>query len=450
MNNAMKSSLPELVWPPLPSGPAASLLAMLRYFDESQWWAAGRLVAHQLQQAERLVAHASISSPFFSGRLKGYAGTAPLTMERWRELPLLTRADIQDAGDSLHCRQLPPGHGDAFSTTTSGSTGQPVTTRGTGLTQFFWNVLTLRDHHWHKRLVEGTHAIIRVLDFPAEKGLDKPDWGAPFNQIYTTGSSSLMSLLVDVSKQAEWLKRVNPHYLLTYPSNLKALLEIFEHERAVLPNLQQIRTIGETLTSDVVYACRTVLNLPVVDLYSSQEVGYIAMQCPDGDCYHVQAENLLVEVLDESGKPCEPGHIGQVVVTALHNFATPLIRYAIGDYAEVGESCRCGRGLPSLRRILGRRRNLLTLPTGERFWPIFGTRGFRDISPAIRQYQVIQTAVDRIEVHLVTDVTLSTDIERQLRELVVRTIGYPFCVEFVYPGVIRMVAGKHEEFRSEI
>jgi phenylacetate-CoA ligase len=97
-----------------------------------------------------------------------------------------------------------------------------------------------------------------------------------------------------------------------------------------------------------------------------------------------------------------------------------------------------------------RRRNLLTLPTGERFWLIFGTRTFREISPAIRQYQVIQTALDRLEVRLVTDVALSADIERQLRDLVVRTVGYPFGVNLVYPAEIRMVAGKHEEFKSEI
>jgi phenylacetate-CoA ligase len=450
MNDSMKSSLPELVWPPLPSGPAASMLAMLRYLDESQWWDAGRLVKSQLRQAEALVAHARSSSPFCSDRFKGFSGSSPLSMERWRELPLLTRADIQEAGDSLHCSHLPPEHGETFTTTTSGSTGQPVTTRGTGLTRYFWNVLTLRDHCWHKRTVDGCHAIIRVFDFPAENGLEQPDWGAPFNQVYTTGTSALISLLVDVSKQAEWLLRVNPRYLLTYPSNLKALLEIFEQTGDPLSNLRQVRTIGETLTSDIADACRKVWKVPVVDMYSSQEVGYIAMQCPDGDCYHAQSENLLVEVLDEKGNPCGPGQVGQVVVTALHNFATPLIRYAIGDYAEVGEPCSCGRGLPSLRRILGRRRNLLTLPTGERFWPIFGTRTFRDISPAIRQYQVIQTALDRLEVRLVTDVALSVDIEQKLRELVVRTVGYPLGIDFTYPGEIRVAAGKHEEFRSEI
>lgn len=447
--NPLKSSLAGLTWPPLPSGPAASLLAMLRFLDESQWWASARLLEDQLRQAGTLLAHVRNSSPFFAERMKSF-GTGGLSLETWQELPLLSRADIQDAGDSLFCRNVPPEHGEVFSTTTSGSTGQPVTIRGTGLTRFFWNALTLRDHHWHRRSVEGRHAIIRVFDFPAENGLTKPDWGAPFNEVYTTGPSSLISLLVDVSKQAEWLKRENPHYLLTYPSNLKALLELFDQSGSGLPNLLQVRTIGETLSQDISGACRSVWGVPVVDLYSSQEVGYIAMQCPDGGCYHAQSESLLVEVLDESGRPCGPGQVGQVVVTALHNFATPLIRYAIGDYAEVAKPCSCGRGLLPLKRILGRRRNLLSLPNGERFWPIFGTRTFRDISPAIRQYQVVQTALDRLEVRLVTDETLTADIEMRLRKLVVRTVGYPLEVDFTYPREIRMPAGKYEEFRSEV
>ena len=39
-----------------------------------------------------------------------------------------------------------------------------------------------------------------------------------------------------------------------------------------------------------------------------------------------------------------------MVITDLHNFATPLIRYELGDYAEVGTPCPTGRGLPVLNR----------------------------------------------------------------------------------------------------
>ena len=76
-----------------------------------------------------------------------------------------------------------------------------------------------------------------------------------------------------------------------------------------------------------------------------------------------------MEVLDNHGRPCKEGETGRVVLTDLHNFTMPLIRYEIGDYAEVGPPCACGRGLPVLARILGRSRNMLTLPAGDRIWP---------------------------------------------------------------------------------
>ena len=93
------------------------------------------------------------------------------------------------------------------------------------------------------------------------------------------------------------------------------------------------------------------------------------------------AESVLVEILNDDGTPCAPGEIGRVVVTALQNFATPLIRYEVGDYAEASAPCPCGRGLPVIRRIMGRVRNLLVLPDGKKIWPAFGSRGLTEIAP---------------------------------------------------------------------
>ena len=91
--------------------------------------------------------------------------------------------------------------------------------------------------------------------------------------------------------------------------------------------------------------------MTVVDIYSCTEAGYLAFSCPEQGNLHVQAESVIVEVLDRAGKPCAPGEEGEVVVTPLLNFAMPLIRYAVGDRAVVGEPCACGRGLPTLKTV---------------------------------------------------------------------------------------------------
>jgi phenylacetate-CoA ligase len=449
MNEMQKSALPEIAWPPIPSDQAASLLALLSYLEQSQWWPGDRLLASQLRQAEILLRHARQTTAYYGAKLSGFDLSGPSDLARWMEIPLLTRSDIQSAGDALVSRQLPPSHGKVFTTQTSGSTGQPVVVHGTDLTQHFWNVLTIREHLWHRRSLDGVHAIIRVLENAPKEGRENPDWGAPFNLIWRTGPSAMLNLVTEVNLQMSWLKNLNPRYLLTHPSNLSALLELFETSGERLPALSQVRSIGETLTPEIREACKRVWDVPVIDIYSSQEAGYIALQCPDGDCYHVQSENLLVEVLDDGGMPCSPGETGQVVVTTLHNFAAPLIRYAIGDYAEVAEPCRCGRGLPVIRRIMGRRRNLITLPTGERFWPVFGIRKFREIAP-VCQYQIIQTTLERLEIRLVVEIPLTEEQEQRLQDVIRAAVGYPMKISFIYPDEIRIIAGKHEEFRSEV
>jgi phenylacetate-CoA ligase len=129
--------------------------------------------------------------------------------------------------------------------------------------------------------------------------------------------------------------------------------------------LSQVSTLSEIVDPVLRDDCAQAWGAAVCDVYSCEELGMIAIQCPEHPHYHVQSESVFVEVLNERGEACAPGETGRVVATDLHNFALPLVRYEVGDYAEVGAACPCGRGLPVLSRIMGRQRNMLTLPSGD-------------------------------------------------------------------------------------
>ena len=161
------------------------------------------------------------------------------------------------------------------------------------------------------------------------------------------------------------------------------------------------------------------------------------------------AETLIVEVLREDGAPARVGEAGQVAITDLHNHATPLIRYLVGDHAEVGPPCPCGRGLPTLARILGRTRNMIVKPDGARHWPLTGYKQFREIAPVV-QYQFVQTALDRVEVRLVAERPLTAEEETDLAEHIRWKLRHPFAVDFVYfPERLPLGPnGKFEEFLS--
>lgn len=194
---------------------------------------------------------------------------------------------------------------------------------------------------------------------------------------------------------------------------------------------------------------REVLGKPIIDNYTSGECGYMALQCPACEQYHVQSEVVFLEVLDENDRPCAPGQIGRVIVTPLHNFAMPLLRYAVGDEAEPGLPCACGRGLPVLRRIVGRTIDYLLCPSGEKRRVNF--RYSLAAITAIREYQVAQIDLDRIEVRLVTARPLTGAEEARVLAMMAGEFGDEFRIKLVYPAsIVRTQAGKLRTFISEL
>src|SRR5690349_4309783 len=120
-----------------------------------------------------------------------------------------------------------------------------------------------------------------------------------------------------------------------------------------------------------------------------------------------------MEVLDEQGNPCRPGEAGSLVLADLSNFASPLIRYDTADYAEIAGPCPCGCGLPTLTRILGRRRDIMRSPDGRRFSPRLSSIRYRDVAP-VTEYQILQREPDLLGMNLVVDRPLT---ERQEADL---------------------------------
>lgn len=176
----------------------------------------------------------------------------------------------------------------------------------------------------------------------------------------------------------------------------------------------------------------------------------MALQCPTGHHYHVQSESVILEVLDDSGRPCLPGETGRVVVTTLQNYAMPLIRYESGDYAEVGSSCSCGRKLPVLTRIHGRQRNMVMLPGGQCHWPSFPAEMWLGVAP-VEQFQLVQRDLMVIEVNYLMSCELADEQKRRLEDLLAARLGYRFRFEWVRREAISHGANhKFEDFVSEI
>ena len=445
-----RSSIEGSTWPPLHLGRAATLAALSAQLAESQWYSPATLLQLQNTQLDALLAHAARHAPHFAQRLAQAGLTlAELSNEEgFQRLPVIRRRQVQDAGPDLFSRELPKSHAPVHTAKSSGSTGEPVVIHRTAVNQMDWMATTLRDHRWHQRDFSRRLCAIRPQSDQPER---LSHWGGPVSLLFASAPSLILAPAMSLSRLAAEIERFNPAYLLLYPSILAGLLDHWHHHGGVPAELCEVRLIGETFSASARDAATAALGVKFTDLYSSQEVGNIALQCPDSGQYHVMAENLRVEILDDSDRPCAPGRIGRVVVTDLRNFATPLIRYDLGDYAEVVAPCSCGRGLPTLGRILGRERNLVQLPDGERHWPQVGYQEYRQIAP-IRQYQLIQRSRERIEVRLCVDGELTQGQEAALSKLIRGNLGYAFQLEFVYFAghLPASPNGKFEEFICQL
>jgi phenylacetate-CoA ligase len=442
----LRSAVEGLAWPPVQVGPAASLAALVSAFDASQWLSADELAARALKQLELLARHAAHQSPLFARRLSE-AGLSPADLGcpgGLARLPPITRRAVQAAGEAFHCATVPKTHMPVGDLRTSGSTGEPLTVRRTSISNLMWMANSIRDHLWRRRDFSARIATIRAN---LVKVARTDDWGPPASLVFRTGAGLGLPIGLPLAKQASELRAFRPGSLLSYPNNLDVLIDALAEGGGPWPELKHVRTISETVSPRLRERARAYFGLEIEDTYSAQEAGVIALQCPDCGQYHVMAETVIVEVVDAAGRPCGPGEVGRALVTDVTNFASPIVRYEIGDYAEMGGTASCGRGLPTLGRILGRERNLILMPDGTRRWPLTGYHRFRAIAP-ILQFQFVQTGRETIEVNLVTARPLSEQEEAALRLVIAEALGYPFAIAFRYhEGALpRGENGKFEDF----
>lgn len=440
----------DFVFPALLPPAEREIVRLYRQLEVTQWWPAERLREWQLSQAARLLAQARAHVPFYAG-LPGGAVDA----EAWRALPILTKEQVRAESGRLRNPAL-PANVPTYSQWTTGSTGVPLETVKTAPYDFLFRAMKLRLYRWHGYEPAGKLCEIRRPYWKTEAMVHRfTHWEWPFGTLFhtpqgDTGEQVTMSIYSEPEAQLAFLEAEAPEYLTTLPSNLRLLLRAFRRAGKRLPSLRLVRTYTERVDPDLRQECQAVLGVPLVDVYGCEEGGFLAITCPGHEHYHVQSEMNLVEILREDGEPCQPGETGRVVITPLHAFAMPLLRYELGDYAEVGEPCPCGRGLPVLRRIYGRRRQLLTLPSGERRYsalmaPIF--EGLR----AVIQYQVVQKSLTLLEVRIAAERPLEKAECEQIVERFVQQVGAEFEIRLVFvESIPRLPGGKYMDFFSEI
>jgi phenylacetate-CoA ligase len=209
----------------------------------------------------------------------------------------------------------------------------------------------------------------------------------------------------------EW----NPQVLVGYVMTLKLFAETVGEKR--------IRNIKPKLifhSSGIIdpYSrefLETVFQAKVVDFYGSDEAGCVAWECEECEAYHMASDMTIVEVLKD-GNPAKAGDDGEIVITNLHSYAMPFIRYQQEDVGLLSEKeTVCGRSFPLLERIQGRVDDYITLRSGRRISP-HPFYHCLDPIPGIRKWQIIQQSLDEIQVRIESDADFSANSQSSIRD----------------------------------
>lgn len=392
---------------------AASLhgfrLRTMRYSKKTDRWVADALAREswasdqwsrwQQEHLVQMLWHASRNVPYYRHqwelrRRNGDRSPVEL-LENW---PVLSKDSLRDQprafladGVNLHSQIVEH---------TSGTTGKPLQLWMSQNSVRQWFALfEARWRGWYGFSRHDRWGILggqMVTPF-AQKQPPYWVWNSGLNQLY------LSSYHLAPQSIEDYLEAIQSHklvYLLGYASSLYSLAQLALEKNMNTSALRAVISNAEPLYAHQRAVISKVFQCPVYDTYGLSENVCAASECLHGNL-HLWPEVGVTEILDDEADVSLPGgEIGRLVCTGLLNLSMPLIRYDIGDrcFVSTKTGCACGRTLPILGGIEGRKDDVLVTRDGRRIGrldPVFKA----DLP--IREAQIIQESLTRVVVRYV-------------------------------------------------
>jgi phenylacetate-CoA ligase len=185
--------------------------------------------------------------------------------------------------------------------------------------------------------------------------------------------------------------RFRPQLIVGYVSSLEQFCQFLLNNNLKLHPIRAVIAAAEPVFQPVRELVANALGAELFNTYGSREFMSIAAECEFHNGLHLNVENLLVELETPSTEPSE------ILITDLHNYGMPFIRYRIGDLGILAGSapCKCGRGLPRIHSIEGRTLDVLRTRTGRVVPGELFPHIMKDI-PEVGEFQAQQVNLDEI------------------------------------------------------
>ncbi|KAB2951563.1 phenylacetate--CoA ligase family protein [Heliorestis acidaminivorans] len=413
-----------------------SVKLLKKYFKgpDVEQMSLNKLQAFQIESMQKIISRTYKRSPFYQEKMKALQISPDdiKTLDDLRKMPFTTKEDLrQDPWALLNCekKDLSIVH---LSTGTTG--GKQI-----------YVMHSWRDFYLHD-LAPGYDTLVPVVQgdvclnaLPYEMS----SAGLAFHKIFINSCWATVipagkgGAYSSPEKTVEIMKDLQPTVAVTTPSYAITLAENAQAaglDLRALP-LKKLWLTGEGCAPSFRERVEALWGSIANFYYGSLECGVMGIECDSHEGYHIPLSHCLLEIIDpESGEVLEPGEIGEIVVTCLLRYDSPLIRYRTQDLGYITEDvCSCGISLPRLF-LRGRRVDQIIL-NEEEFSPFYIEEFLMQLPEVGNWYHLIvkpgNNEVLKIRTELAPGITASEELAEKLSSNLEFSIGVPCEFDFV-------------------
>jgi phenylacetate-CoA ligase len=376
-----------------------------------------------MKKLRSLLVHAYNTVPFYHEKLKrvGFRINDLQNLTDLHKIPLTTKSEIQDTPlNKMISRNV--NLETCVESKTSGSTGTPLRVISSKKTDgITWRMLT---RAYLKNGLRLRDKMVCFRDLSAH-----PIMHRSYAERLGYMKKEYISIFDDPERQLKFLQEKDPDIIESYPSTLVAIADAFK--KASCKKLRLIFSIAEYVDRQSRETIADTFGADLFDYYASTEIGLLSWECKNHADYHINADNIIMEFVDENSGSLAIGETGEIVCTNLNNYQMPLIRYAHGDAGKaIADKCSCGITLPLMKILGGRKDDFLQTIDGKTIPPtIFFPFPFQNFE-GIKHFRVIQEKRNSLRVQLVLKELLEPEVFKNAEFEIQKVFGEGMEVKF--------------------
>jgi phenylacetate-CoA ligase len=386
----------------------------------------------QNKQLTNLLRHAHARSKFWRGRMPSRL----INHDVFHYLPILTREDVAIQVSQEGALATNGGDSPSESYTSTGSTGTPVNIFVTpqigyynsirSLAQYFINGLSLDEN---KVQILPLISLSKLEDRSSAASITKA-WAGPLGGVYRNGSNKRIKYLHNNDLLISELEKDPVGYLVCPSRYVEILTDNYGIERFAKLGIKLWIHTSDHRDSEIVNSLANA-GIRSLSIYSAGEIGPIAYECSKFQgYYHVAHTNVIVERDDDLTASFNGMPVGRLLVTHLHSYATPIIRYDVGDFGALEATCRCGHNGATLSNIFGRGKHFLRHPNGNLLPFYLSTRALLE-AVHFQEARVRQEDIDTIKIEIGGRETITPQEELKIKNLLIAVTDPAFKIVII-------------------